>query len=96
MAIDRTGWVRCNRKTVPCRVLNLTDKGFQLRVEDLFAPGDILHVEFPLMEQEFLACTIKVSYARPPVIGAVGISSHHQRLLSRFIDEINAINLTGF
>jgi PilZ domain-containing protein len=98
IAVDRTGRVRYGRKTLPCRVVNLTDKGFQLRVEDAFAPGNILHVEFPLTEQDFLACIVKVSYARPPFIGAVivGISSHHQTLLSRFIDEINATSLMGF
>jgi hypothetical protein len=43
---------RYSRKTLPCGVVNLTDKGLQLRVEGSFAPVDILHLEFLLTEQE--------------------------------------------
>lgn len=77
--------------------MNLTEYGFQLRVEGSFPPGEILHFEFALTEQAFLACTIKVVYAQPPLLGTVitSISSHHHNVLSHFIDEVNTINLRG-
>jgi hypothetical protein len=63
MAIDRTGRVRYRAETLTCRVVNLTEKGFQLQAEGSFAIGDLIHLEFPLTEQESLACLVKVMYA---------------------------------
>jgi hypothetical protein len=98
IAIDRTGSLQRRGETVLCHVVNLNEKGLQLRVEGSFAPGEILYFEFALTERDFLACTIRVTYARPPFIGTVivSISSRDQTLLSHFIDEVNAITLRGF
>jgi hypothetical protein len=50
-----------------------------------------------LTERESIACTVKV-IIRPPLIGAVieSISSQDQTVLSRFIDEVNTMNLMRF
>jgi PilZ domain len=97
IAIDRAGRVQRGAETVPCHIVNLTEKGFRLRVKGSFSAGDILHLEFALTERAVLTCTVKATYARPPFVGAVitAISSQHQKLLSNFIDEVNAINLAS-
>jgi len=98
IAIDRTGHVRHGAETIPCHVVvNLTEKGVQLQLTGPFATGDRLHFEVALTERESIACTVKV-IIRPPLIGAVieSISSQDQTVLSRFIDEVNTMNLMRF
>ena len=96
--INRTGRLRIAADSVPCQVVDLTEKGFRLRLERAVTTGEVLHLEFALTEQESLACTVKVTYARPPLFGALiaGISPHHQTVLCRFIDQINALSMTVF
>jgi hypothetical protein len=98
VAIDRNGHVKRGAEILPCQVIDLCEKGFQLRLEGSFAPGEVLHLEFVLCDLDKLACTLEVTYARPPFLGAVitDISSQHQTSLTRFIDELNILNMTGF
>jgi PilZ domain-containing protein len=98
VAIDRAGHIQRGVESVPCRIVDVTEKGVRLRVEGSFSTGDLLHLEFALTKRALITCTLKVTFARPPLVGAVivDISSHDQTLLAHFIDEINAINLSGF
>ena len=98
MAIDRAGRIQRGAESVPCRIVDFTERGVRLRVKQSFSTGDLLDLEFALAERALIACTVKVTYARPPLIGAVivDISHDHQTFLARFIDEMNTINLTGF
>jgi hypothetical protein len=98
IAIDRTGQIQRGAETLPCQVVDFTEKGFQLSIEGVFQPGEVLHLEFALNERDPVACTVQVTYVRPPHLGAViaGISPDHQARLSRFIDQLNALNMTGF
>lgn len=97
VAIDRTGQVQRGAELLPCQVVDLTEKGFRLQLEGVFAVGEVLHLEFALSERDLLACTVQVTYVRAPFLGAViaGISPDHQTRLSRFIDQVNALNMTG-
>jgi len=98
MAIDRAGHIQRGAENIPCRIVDFTQKGVRLRVEGAFSPGDLLDLEFALTKRASITCTVKVTFARPPLVGAVivDMSSHDQTLLANFIDEMNAINLTGF
>jgi hypothetical protein len=98
VGIDRTGRIQRGAETVPCQVVDLTEKGFQLRVEGTFHVGEALDLEFVLNEPRPVLCTIQVTHVRPPYVGALiaRISPEHQAQLSRFIEELNALNMTGF
>lgn len=98
VAIDRTGQIRCGAETVPCKVIDMTEKGFQLQVEGAFRVGEELHLEFTLSETSPIVCTVQVTHVRPPYLGTriASISPDQQALLSRFIEQLNALNMTGF
>jgi hypothetical protein len=98
VAIDRTGWVRQSGQRIPCNVVDLTEKGFQLQSEGTFQVGEYLHLEFTLSETGPVECTIQVTHVRPLYLGAriTRISPDHQLELSRFIEQLNALNVTGF
>jgi hypothetical protein len=98
LAVDRSGQLRGGAKSVPCQIVNLSQKGFRLRTGGSFVPGDVLHLEFGLSEHDRLACSVQVIYAQPPFLGAVivAISLLHQTRLSRFIDQVNILQMTAF
>ena len=98
LTIDRTGMVRRGEQTSPCRVVDLTEKGVRLQIDGTFSIGDELHLEFALTESERIGCTVHVTHSRPPYLGAeiVGMASEDEARLSHFIEELNALNMTGF
>lgn len=98
IAIDRTGEVRRGSETFTCNVVDLTEKGVRLRVDGTFRVGEELQLMFPLTDADVLECMIEVTYHRPPQIGAaiVRMGPDHEARLSRFIEELNALNMTGF
>ena len=98
IAVDRRGQIRCGVTPLPCQVVNLSEKGFRLRAEGSFSPGDILHVDFALQEEQHIGCTVKTVYVQPPFVGGaiVRISPYRQTRLSQFIDEIYTLSLMGF
>ena len=59
--------------------------------------GEDLHLEFTLSETGPVECTIQVTHVEPPYLGALitKISPDHQRELSRFIEQLNALNMIG-
>jgi hypothetical protein len=97
--IDRTGVIRRADQTVQCKVLDLTEKGFRLQLETAFQVevGGELDLEFSLCESGPLLCSIKVTHIQPPFLGVVivRISPDHQAQLTSFIDQVNALNMTG-
>jgi hypothetical protein len=98
IAIDRTGEVRRGSETLACNVVDLTEKGVRLRIDGTFRTGEELHLRFPLTEADLFECTIEVTHSRPPEIGAaiVRMAPDHEARLSRFIEELNALNMPGF
>ena len=98
IAIDRTGHIQRGAETLACEVMDLTEKGFQLRSDGAFHVGDELRLEFVLNEPLPIVCTVQVTHVRPPYLGAliVGISTDHQDQLARFVEQFNALNMTGF
>ena len=98
VAIERTGQIRRGAETLPCEVIDLTEKGFQLRVDGTFHVGEDLQLEFVLNEFLPIICTVQLTHVRPPYLGAliVRISPEHQVQLSCFVEQFNALNMTGF
>jgi hypothetical protein len=98
VAIDRTGQIQRGAETLPCKVIDLTEKGFQLGVEGVFHVGEELRLEFVLNETCTVACTVQVTHVRPSFLGAriARISPDDQAKLSNFIEQLNALNMTGF
>ena len=96
--IDRVGEIRRGDEAFPCKVIDLTEKGFQLESSGAFGMGDELHLEFVLSESGRLVCTIRVTHLRPPFLGVeiLRISPDHQAQLTAFVEQLNALNMTGF
>ena len=95
VAVNRTGQVTRGTQTIPCQLVNLSEKGFRLRMAGSFVPNEVVQLEFALSAHDLVACTVQVIYTEPPFLGAVvtGIPSHHRIALSRFIDEVNTLNM---
>jgi hypothetical protein len=98
VAIDRTGQVRRGDQVYSCHVIDLTEHGVRLQLNETFLAGDELQLEFALTDVELLACTIQVTNRRPPYIGAVIVhmAPDQQKRLSSFIEQVNALNMIGF
>lgn len=98
VAIDRTGHVRRRADTFVCSVIDITEQGFRLRTDEAFPVGEHLHLEFALADGDVLVCAIQVTHSEPPHIGAavVDITPDGQQRLSTFIEQLNALNMTGF
>ncbi|HEX5551552.1 MAG TPA: PilZ domain-containing protein [Nitrospira sp.] len=98
VTIDRSGHVRRGDDTFLCNVIDVTEKGVRLRIEGTFRQGEELYLEFPLTDSEVLACMIQVTNRRPPHMGAaiVHMAPDQQSRLSSFIEQLNALNMTGF
>jgi len=98
LSIKRTGRLIRSTDVAPCEVLDLTDEGMLIQTHCTASVGEELQLEFPLTPTALLQCTIHVTHVAPPHLGAriASISSDHQHALSRFIDELLALNVTGF
>lgn len=98
LAIDRTGNLRRGEKVLPCHVVDLTEKGVRLQIDGIFSVGEELQLEFALTEDNAIVCAIRVTHSQPPQLGAaiVQMAPNHQARLSHFIEELNALNMTGF
>lgn len=98
LSIKRAGRLVQGTATIPCEVLDLTDKGMLIHAHCAASVGDELQLEFPLTPMVMFQCTICVTHVAPPHLGAriAAISPDHQLSLSRFIDELLALNVTGF
>ena len=98
VAIERTGQIARGAEVAPCEVLDLTEKGFQLRIDLPVAIGDRMDLEFRLTKAALIQCTVEITHAASPQFGAriTRISPEHQCYLSQFIEQLNMLNLTGF
>jgi hypothetical protein len=95
--IDRAGQVRRGGQAYSCHVIDLTEHGVRLQINGTFQAGDELQLEFALTDVDRLACTIQVTNRRPPYIGAaiVQMAPDQQKRLSRFIEQVNTMNMGG-
>lgn len=98
LAIQRTGTITQGDQVFPCEVLDLTEKGMLIRADVPAATGDRLGLEFELTPSSRIHCTIIVTHASTPHLGVriADISPEDQKILSHFIDQLLAMNVTGF
>jgi hypothetical protein len=98
VAIERNGQISRGAEVASCEVLDLTEKGFQIRTDLAGAIGDRLELEFQLTKAATIHCTVEITYAAAPQFGAriTSISPAHQHCLTQFIEQLNVLNLTGF
>lgn len=98
VAVDRTGQVRRGPQASACHVIDLTEHGVRLQVDGTFSTGDELQLEFTLTDLDALVCTIQVTNRRPPYLGAaiIQMASDQRKRLASFIQQVNALNMTGF
>lgn len=98
VVLKQVGELRHAGQTSSCEIVNLTEQGFQLKTHLQVAPGDQLRLSLDLANHATIRCTITVTNMTPPYIGGriSEIDPSDQDQLSRFIEELNALNLTGF
>src|SRR5437899_1416496 len=60
VAIERTGQIGRGAEFAPCDVLDLTERGFQLRTDLPVAIGDELDLEFRLTKAAPIRCTVEI------------------------------------
>ena len=66
VAIERTGQIARGAEIAPCEVLDLTEKGFQLRTGLSVAVGERLELEFHLTKAVPIQCTVEITHAASP------------------------------
>lgn len=98
IALDRSGTLRRGHEAAACEVLDLTEKGVQLKTDFPVTVGETLECDFSLTETRAIHCSIRVTRVSASSVGAcvIDISPANQEKLSRFIDEVIALNLGGF
>ncbi|HJT20439.1 MAG TPA: PilZ domain-containing protein [Nitrospira sp.] len=98
IALERTGELRRGHVSAVCEVIDLTEKGIQLKTLLPVEIGDTLQVAFELTPQRTIHCTVLVTRVSPPSVGACisDISPDDQKHLSHFIEDLIGLNLGSF
>ena len=98
IALERTGEVRQGEHTLPCDVVDLTEKGVQIKTSLCVEVGETLQLKFALTATSEIHCTIQVSRISGNSVGACisDISPDDQKQLSQFIEQLISLNLGGF
>lgn len=96
--IHRVGQVRRRSDVAKCGVLDLTERGVCLSTTLTVTTGEELDVQFDLTGTCAIRFTVLVMYLGPSQLGALitEISPEHQAHLTKFIDQLIAMNLAGF
>lgn len=96
--LERTGEIRRGETVAGCELLDLTEKGVQFKTALPVEAGELLRLRFSLTDDCIITCTIQVARASTPYVGATiaAISSDDQQQLSRFIEQLNVLQMTGF
>ena len=95
--ISRPGRVFRGSAEAPCELLEFTEQGVLLATALPLAPGDECRLETALEDTWTLQCTILVKRVEPSRLGGeiTAISPEQQAQLSRFIDRIITMSLSG-
>lgn len=98
VVIDLAGTLHRGEEVSPCEVLDLTEKGLRFRTSTTVSLHEELQLQFTLPDGRPIRCSIQITNIMPPFVGAriASISSEHQQQLSRFIEQLISLNLTGF
>ena len=95
--IERTGQLTRHGEVSACRVSDVTEQGFQVTTDLPLEVGDLLGLTCTLDADSDITCTVTVTRAQPPLFGSriVDISAEHRQRLSRFIQRLITVNMTG-
>ena len=95
--IERTGHLTRRGVVKECHVSDLTEQGFQVQADLPLVTGEVVRLACALDGHIEIECAIAVTHARPPVFGSriVDISPEHHERLSRFIENLIMLNMTG-
>jgi len=98
IAVELSGEIRRGLEATACTVVNLTEKGIQLRTDLPVNAGETYQLTFRLTSDCTIHAAILVTRASQPDVGACisDISLEDQQRLSQFIEQLNELNLTGF
>lgn len=98
IGVARPGIVRRGEEISSCEVCDLTEKGVQLKTGLPVGVGDRLQLDCSLTEAVEISCAVRVTRTCGPSVGAciVEITAADQERLSRFIEDVIALNLEGF
>jgi hypothetical protein len=97
IALERRGEVCRGGQVASCDVVDLTERGVQIKTTLLVEVGETLQLRFALTNTCSIHCTIQVTRISAPFIGACisDISPDDQKHLSEFIEQLIALNLGG-
>jgi len=95
IALERSGEVRRGDQVRSCDVVDLTEKGVQIKTTLDVEVGETLQLKFSLTATCTIHCTIQVTRISTPYLGACisDISPDDQEHLSQFIEQLIALNL---
>jgi len=95
--IERTGQLTRQGEISDCHVSDLTEQGFQVQTDLPLMVGEVVHLTCVLDGHAEIECGIAVTHARPPLFGSciVDISPEQQERLSRFIQHLITLTMTG-
>lgn len=98
IALERSGEIHQGTKVARCEVLDLTEKGVQLKTDLSVTVGEALQLEFNLTESCAIHCSLLVTRVSPPHVGAriTDIFPDDQKHLSSFVEQLITLNLGGF
>lgn len=98
IAIERTGWLTHHGQTGACRVSDITEHGVKFHT-DVLAPmvGEVVDLRCAIDAHEHVECRLAVTYAYGSTFGAriMEMSQDHEERLSRFLEDIIAVNING-
>ncbi len=97
ITIERPGQLRHGLQTIECEVLDLTEKGLQVRTEVAVQVGELVQLDCLLEEHLPFRCALVVTYIRPPYVGGriVSITQEHHRRLSQYVERHIVQHLVG-
>lgn len=92
ISLRRRGFLRCDGATTLCELHDLTEKGMQLATEVPLSTGDILALEFQLVDHIVIHCNLLVTHAEGLLAGGriVEISPEHQEAVSSVLNQMIA------
>lgn len=98
IALERSGEIHQGAIVARCEVLDLTEKGVQLKTDLSVTVGEALQLEFNLTKSCAIHCSLLVTRVSPPHVGAciTDIFPEDQKHLSSFVEQLITLNLGGF
>ena len=95
ISLQRNGRILYGNPIAACEIIDLTERGLQLKTDLTVEIGQTLQLEFELEPSSLIHCTILIARVSPPHVGAriTDISPDDRERLSRFVEQFIALNL---